>query len=146
MAAVGPIRDEERLGSVAVLGGAPMGVLVVRDPDGTAGDSERMAIEHATTVLTIELARLQNLIETETRLRTNLVLELVEGADRTTIMNRAQALGYDLGRPHRVVLVDGNHVDEIDLFFHAVSRAARAVAAGSLLEPRVQDEVVPGGA
>ena len=145
MAAVGPIRDEERLVSVAVLGGAPMGVLVVRDPDGTAGDSERMAIEHATTVLTIELARLQNLIETETRLRTNLVLELVEGADRTAIMNGAQALGYDLGRPHRVVLIDGNPADEIDMFFHAVSRAARAVAAGSLLAPRLHDVIMLAG-
>ena len=147
MAAASPIRDEERLVSVAVLGGAPMGVLVVHDPDGTAGDSERMAIEHATTVLTIELARLQNLIETETRLRTNLVLELVEGADRTAIMNRAQALGYDLGRPHRVVLADGNPADEIDMFFHAVSRAARAVAAGSLLAPRLHDVILlPGRA
>src|SRR5690348_15490020 len=72
MAADGPIRDGQRLVSVAVLGGAPMGVLAVRDPDGTAGDWERMAIEHATTVLTIELARLQNLLETETRLRTKL--------------------------------------------------------------------------
>ena len=143
MAAVGPIRDEERLVSVAVLGGAPMGVLVVRDPDGTAGDSERMAIEHATTVLTTELARLQNLIETETRLHTNLVLGLVdEGADQTTIMNRAQALGYDLGQPHRVVLVDGSPADEIDMFFHAVSRAARAVEAGSLLAPRLHDVIL----
>ena len=145
MAAAGPIRDEERLVSVAVLGGAPMGVLAVRDPDGTAGDSERMAIEHATTVLTIELARLQSLIETETRLRTNLVLELVEGADRTAIMNRAQAIGYDLGRPHRVVLADGNPADEIDMFFHAVSRAARAVAAGSLLAPRRHDVILLTG-
>src|SRR5690242_1920384 len=40
MAAAGPIRDEDRLVSVAVLGGDPMGVLTVRDPDGTAGDSE----------------------------------------------------------------------------------------------------------
>jgi sugar diacid utilization regulator len=142
MAAASPIRDEERLISVAVLGGAPMGVLVVHDPDGTAGDSDRMAIEHATTVLTIELAPLQNLIETETRLRTNLVLGLVEGADLNTIMNRAQALGYDLGRPHRVVLVDHNPADEIDMFFHAVSRAARAVAAGSLLAARLHDVIV----
>jgi DNA-binding PucR family transcriptional regulator len=145
MAAASPIRDQERLVSVAVLGGAPMGVLAVRDPDGTAGDSERMAIEHATTVLTIELARLQSLIETETRLRTNLVLELVEGADRTAIMNRAQALGYDLGGPHRVVLADGNPADEIDMFFHAVSRAARAVAAGSLLAPRLHDVILLAG-
>jgi sugar diacid utilization regulator len=145
MAAAGPVRDEGRLVSVAVLGGAPMGVLVVRDPDGTAGDWERMTIEHATSVLTIELARLQALIETETRLRINLVLELVKGADRTAVMNRAQSLGYDLGRPHRVVLVEGNPADEIDMFFHAVSRAARAVAAGSLLAPRLHDVVLLAG-
>ena len=83
MAAVSPVRDEDRLVSVAVLGGDPIGVLVLRDADGTAGDFERMAIEHATTVLTMELARVQSLTETATRLRTNLVLELVEGADRT---------------------------------------------------------------
>jgi sugar diacid utilization regulator len=142
MAAAGPVRDEGRLVSVAVLGGAPMGVLAVADPDGTAGDPERMAIEHATTVLTVELARLQALTETEARLRTNLVLELVEGADRTAVMNRAQALGYDLGRPHRVVLADGNPAGEIDGFFRAVSRAARVVAAGSLLAPRLHDVIV----
>jgi sugar diacid utilization regulator len=145
MAAAGPIRDEGRLVSVAVLGGAPVGVLAVHDPDGTAGDSERMAIEHATTVLTVELARLQNQTETAARLRTNLVLELVEGADRTAIMNRAQALGYDLGRPHRVVLADGNPAGEIEGFFRAVSRAAGAVGAGWLLAPRLHDVIVLAG-
>ena len=44
MAAASPVRDEERLVSVAMFGGDPMGVLVLRDPDGTAGDSERMAM------------------------------------------------------------------------------------------------------
>jgi len=145
MAAARPIRDEGRLISVAVLDGAPMGVLVLRDPDGSAGDSERMAIEHATTVLTVELARLQALTETTARLRTNLVLELVEGADRTAVMNRAQALDYDLGGPHRVVLADGNPAGEIDGFFRAVSRAAGAVAAGSLLAPRLHDVIVLTG-
>jgi len=145
MAAARPIRDEGRLISVAVLDGAPMGVLVLRDPDGSAGDSERMAIEHATTVLTVELARLQALTETAARLRTNLVLELVEGADRTAVMNRAQALDYDLGGPHRVVLADGNPAGEIDGFFRAVSRAAGAVAAGSLLAPRLHDVIVLTG-
>jgi len=142
MAAASPVREGGQLVSVAVLGGAPMGVLVLHDPEGTAGDSERMAIEHATTVLTIELARLQSLTEIETRLRTNLVLELVQGADLSRIMNQAQAIGYDLGQPHRVVLVDGDANDEIDLIFHAVSRAVKAVAAGSLLAPRLHDVIV----
>jgi len=145
MAAAGPIRDEGRLVSVAVLGGAPMGVLAVADPDGSAGASERMAIEHATTVLTVELARLQNLTETAARLRISLVLELVEGADRAAVMNRAQALGYDLGQPHRVVLADGDPAGEIDMFFRAVSRAAGAVAAGSLAAPRLHDVIVLAG-
>jgi sugar diacid utilization regulator len=145
MAAAGPVRDEGQLISVAVLGGAPMGVLVLRDPDGSAGDFERMAIEHATTVLTVELARLHALTETAARLRANLVLELVEGADLTSVMNRAQALGYDLGRPHRVVLAEGNPAGEIDGFFRAVSRAASTVAAGSLLAPRLHDVIVLAG-
>ena len=145
MAAVSPVRDEDRLVSVAVLGGDPIGVLVLRDADGTAGDFERMAIEHATTVLTMELARVQSLTETATRLRTNLVLELVEGADRIRIMDRAQALGYDLGRPHRVVLADGDAADDIDRFFHAVSRAAKAVGVGSLLAPRLHHVIVLAG-
>ena len=145
MAAGSPVRDEDRLVSVAVLGGDPMGVLVLRDPGGTAGDFERVAIEHATTVLTMVLARLQSLTETAARLRINLVLELVEGADRTRIMNRAQTLGYDLGRPHRVVLADGNAADGIDGFFHAVSRAAKAAGVGSLLAPRLHDVIVLAG-
>jgi hypothetical protein len=59
MAAAGPIRDGERLFSVAQLGGAPVGVLVLHDPDRTAMDVDRVAIEHATTLLAMECARLQ---------------------------------------------------------------------------------------
>ena len=55
----------------------------------------------------MELARLQTLAEAETRLRSDLVIELVEGTERAQALNRAQALGYDLGRPHRVVVVEG---------------------------------------
>src|SRR5690348_6477409 len=63
MAAAGPIREGERLFSVARLGGAAVGVLVLHDREGTAEQAERVAIEHATTVLTMELARLPALAE-----------------------------------------------------------------------------------
>ena len=92
-----------------------MGVLVLRDPDGTAEKIERVAMEHATTVLAMEMARLQTLAEGDTRLRSNLVLELVAGAERAwpgQLLNRAQALGYDLGRPHRVVVVEAHGDDD----------------------------------
>ena len=147
IAATGPVREGKRLLSVAMLGGSPVALLVLHDPAGTAADTERVAVEHATTVLAMEIARLQHLAQGEARMRTDLVLDLVgdAGADPATMLNRAQALGYDLGRPHRVVLVEAvraHRDDDIGLFFHAVGRAARAVGLGSLLAPRLHDVVL----
>ena len=146
MTVAGPVWEGERLYSVVVLGGAPVGVLNLRDPDSTAGPTALVVMEHATTVLAMEIARLQSLAESDARLRTNLVLDLVAGADPgvggVMLLNRAQALEYDLGRPHRVVLVEAHGDDEIDLFLHAVGRAARAVRAGSLLAPRLHDVIL----
>ena len=156
MTVAGPVWEGKRLYSVAVLGGAPVGMLVLRDTDWTAEQTKLMAMEHsttvlamehATTVLAVEIARLQSLAESGSRLRTNLVLELVAGADTgmdgAMLLNRAQALEYDLGRPHRVVVVETHSDDdEIDLFLHAVGRAARAVKAGSLLAPRLHDVIL----
>jgi sugar diacid utilization regulator len=143
VAAAGPVRDGERLVSVALLAGAPAGVLAVSDPGGRAGGAEQVAIEHATTVLAMEIAFLQGSAETDIHLRSKLVLDLVAGADEPGILNRAQALGYDLGRRHRVLVVEGSRGEEdIDAFFRAVSRAAADVQAGSLLAARQRDVIV----
>lgn len=143
VAASGPLRDGDRLVSVALLGGTPVGVLAVSDPGETAGDSERVAIEHATTVLALEIARLHGLVETESHERSQLVLDLVAGSDEPGILNRAQALGYDLGRPHRVLAVDARRSDEdIDAFVLAVGRAAAGAQVGSLLAPRLREVIV----
>src|ERR1700722_14229529 len=82
MTVAGPGGEGEGLYSVAVLGGAPAGVLVLRDTDRTAGHTELVVMEHATAVLAMEIDRLQSLAEGDTRLRTNLVLDLVAGADK----------------------------------------------------------------
>jgi sugar diacid utilization regulator len=147
MTVPGPVWEGECLYSVAVLGGTPVGVLVLRDPDRTAGHTELVAMEYATTVLAMQVARLQSLAESDTRLRTNLVLDLVAGPDArpdgVLLLNRAQALGYDLGRPHRVILVQAHSDDdEIDPFLHAAVTAARAVRAGSLVAPRLHDVIL----
>ena len=145
MAASRPIRSGERLCWVAVLGGMPVGVLVLQDPDGTAGDTECMALEQAGTVLAAEIARMQSVAETDAHLRANLVLDLIAGTgpDPDAMLNRAQVLGYDLARPHRVLLVEAaRDKDDIDLLLHAVSRAVRQVNIGSLLAPRLRDVVV----
>ena len=143
IAAACPIRDGQRLFSIARLNGTATGVLVLHDPVGTAEKVEWVAIEHATTVLAMELARLHAQAEAQTRLRSDLVVELVEGAERPRALNRAQALGYDLGRPHRVVVVEsGRDDDEEDDFFRAVRRAARDTGLGSLLAPRPGEVVI----
>jgi sugar diacid utilization regulator len=134
MAAAGPIRDGKRLFSVAPLGHAAAGVLVLHEPDGTAEEAERVTIEHATTVLAMEFARLQTLAEAEARLRSDLVVELVEGVEGAQALSHALPLGYDLGRPHRVIVVEGCHGDDqADDFLHAVRRAAQEARIGSLV-------------
>ncbi len=140
----GPVRDGRRLISVARLSGAPVGAVVLADPARTAGEAERVAIEHATTVLAMEVARLQSLNESQTRARSNLVLELVIGEEGTGVVSRAQALGYDLGRPQRVVALErgSSGSEEIDVFFQAVSRAATAHRVGSMLAARLTDVIL----
>ena len=83
-----------------------VGVLALIDPDESAGDDVRVAIEHGATVLAIVLVRLATIVEIELRLRRDLVDELLAGTDETIAIARAEALGYDLERPHRVVVVE----------------------------------------
>ncbi len=140
----GLVRDGDRLVSVARLAGAPVGVLILADPDRTAGEAERVTIEHATTVLAMEVGRQQSLGESQARARSNLVLELVTGAEGPGVSTRAQALGYDLGRPHRVVTLEfgAGAREHIDAHFNAVSRAASAARVGSLLAARLSDVIL----
>jgi sugar diacid utilization regulator len=90
----------------------------------------------------MEVARLQGLGESEPHRRRQLVLDLVGGADLPGILNRAQGLGYDLGRPHRVIAVEGRRQDDIDAFAGAVGRAAADTRVASLLAPRTRDVIV----
>jgi DNA-binding PucR family transcriptional regulator len=132
-----PIREGGRLLAIASPGADVLGVLAVIDPGGTAGDQEQIALEHGATVLAMELARLRSLAETELRLRRDLVEELLSGTDEESALGRAQALGHDLERRHRVVVAEGRgRSRDEDAFFHAVQRAARSTGVGVLLVAR----------
>ncbi len=131
------VRDRGRLIALAQQGNEVLGVIALVDPNRTAGDSERVALEHGNTVLTLELAHLRALGEVEVRLRRDLVEELLAGTDARSANDRARALGYDLARPHRVVVVaNGNLRTEHETFFHTVRRAVRATGVGTLLVAR----------
>ena len=134
----GPIRDRGRLIVVAEQNGQALGTIALIDPDRTAGQSEKTALEHANTVLRLELVHLRALGEVELRVRRDLVEELLAGTDLDTAFERARALGYDLARPHRVVLVtNGTPRTDHEAFYHAVRRAVRSSKIGSLLAARL---------
>jgi DNA-binding PucR family transcriptional regulator len=138
-----PLRVEDRWIGVIQPQQDVTGALVLIDPDGEATPQQLTALEHGMTVLAMELARLRSLAESELRVRRDLVEELLAGTDEESALRRAQALRYDLERPHRVVVVEGHDRDHDDeAFLHGVRRAARDLPVGSLLIRRGSHVVV----
>ena len=132
-----PIREGGNLVALAHPQGDVLGVICLVDPAGAAGEHEVMALEHGATILAMELARVRSLAESELRIRRDLVDELLTGTDEESALARATALGYDLQRPHRVVVVEGRgRSKDGDALFQAVRHAAREESAGSLLVAR----------
>lgn len=131
-----PVRSNGRLVTVARPRHDVLGVLFLVDPAGSAGEAEIVALEHGATVLAIELARLLSLAETELRLGVDVVADLVGGTDVAGASRRAEALGRDLSRPHRVVVIGTSRPrPEPDALVHAV-RGALAGAHPPLLMQR----------
>lgn len=106
-----PVRGDDRLLTVVRPHPDVVGVLMLVDPSQLAGDHESVALEHGATVLAIELARLHGLAETELRLGRNLVSDLITGTSDEAF-ERAQALGHDLRRAHRVVVLCSERPDD----------------------------------
>ena len=121
-----------------------MGAIVLADPGDSAGEAERMTVEYAAAVLAMEATRVQSMRESHARACSNLVLDLVAGQAGPAVLGRAQALSYDLGLPHRVVAVESDRggADQIDVFFHAVTRAAAATRVGSVAAARTTDVIL----
>jgi sugar diacid utilization regulator len=129
-----PVRDRDRLLALASPRPGVLGVLALIDPEHRAASTEVMALEHGATVLAVELARLRGLADTEFRVRRELVQDLLAGTDDESSYRRAEALGYDLGRPHRVVVVEAAQRSVAhDDVLHATRRALRAQQVTALL-------------
>ena len=100
------VRDGGRVVALASPRPGVLGLLALMDPDHRAGTTDVMALEHGATVLAVELARLRGLADTELRVRRELVHDLLTGTGDESAYLRAEALGYDLGRPHQVAVVE----------------------------------------
>jgi GGDEF-like domain len=128
------VRDGDRVVALASPRPGVTGLLALMDPDRRAGTTDVMAIEHGATVLAVELARLRGVADTELRVRRELVQDLLTGTDDESAYQRAEALGYDLGLPHQVAVVElaeSSPADEDVLL--AVRRALRQQPLPALL-------------
>jgi sugar diacid utilization regulator len=124
------VRDGDRVVALASPRPGVLGLLALIDPAHRAATTDVMALEHGATVLAVELARLHGMADAELRVRRELVQDLLTGTDDESAYLRAEALGYDLGRPHQVAVLevadsgpDGKHGQEDVL--HATRRALR---------------------
>src|SRR2546423_3888190 len=97
-----PLRGGDRLFALAQPRDEILGLLALIDPLGEAGPPDSFALQHGALVLAAELSHLPGPGEMELRLRGDLVDDLCTGTDDETAHTRAQALGYDLPRPHRL--------------------------------------------
>ncbi|HEY0493859.1 MAG TPA: PucR family transcriptional regulator ligand-binding domain-containing protein [Candidatus Dormibacteraeota bacterium] len=70
-----------------------------------------MAIEHAATVLALEIIKQREVAEAEDRVRGELVDDLLNGTygDEANAQRRARHLRHDLSLPHLVLVVDVDH-------------------------------------
>jgi sugar diacid utilization regulator len=120
-----------------------VGVIALIDPARTASETDLAALEHAATVLSVELARLQSVAEAELRTGRDFAEELLAGADESTVKASAHVLGYDPQRPHRVVIATGRpQSGPGEQFFQAVVRHVRRLDIGSLVVARTDYVVV----
>ncbi|MFJ5218833.1 PucR family transcriptional regulator [Streptomyces sp. NPDC088354] len=137
----GPVRIKDRLIAPVRLHGEILGVLALVDAQDEADSHTVLALEHAATSLTLELAHLRRLAELELRLHRELVDDLLAGTDETSAYARSEAVGHDLHRTQYVVVVQWSNRTADDSFTQTVSRAASAVGMRSLLTGR-SDHVV----
>jgi len=120
-----------------------IGIIALDGPPELERDNDLVALEYGATVLSIELARVQSAVETELRMRRDLAEALLSGDDESATRNQAHALGYDLLRPHRVVIVSiGDRAPLDDAFFRLVSRHVKRLNIGSLVVGRSDGVVI----
>ncbi len=129
-----PIRRGDRLMVLARPATGLIGLLTLIDPDRTAGPTDIVILEHARTVLAMELLRLQRLADSQHQLAGDLLTSILDGADQNVALDRAQALGYDLHRAHRIMIVaSANPATHAEAILGAVRAAARESQVGSVL-------------
>jgi len=138
-----PVRHRDRLMLLARPATGVVGLLALIDPDRAAGPTDVMILEHARAVLAQELIRLQRLAESQQKLAAAMLTAILDAAGDDVVLDRGQALGYDLQRPHRIMIVtDGNRTVDGETVLDAVRQAAREYRIGSVALAHVDSVVL----
>jgi len=93
------------------IGAELLGHVVVAEGDADSHDLDVRAVEHAATVLALEIVKQRVARATEERLRSDFLSDLLDGRDAggERIGERARHYGLSLGAEHRVVVVALEH-------------------------------------
>lgn len=126
-----PEREGDRLFCVIRPQTDILGVMVLYDPRRSVDRLDTFALEHAATVLALELSHQRALAEAEVRVRRDLVDDLLAGTDDASAYSRAEALGQNLRIPHTVTVLEWGD----DIPADAVCKSARRWAVSSGLHP-----------
>jgi PucR family transcriptional regulator, purine catabolism regulatory protein len=100
-----------RIIAPVMAGSECLGYLSIIDHPSHMEELAFMAIEHAATVLSLELIKQREVAEAEDRVRGELVDDLLAGSfgDEANAQRRARYLRYDLALPHLLLVVDIDH-------------------------------------
>ncbi|TQC44159.1 PucR family transcriptional regulator [Rhodococcus sp. WS4] len=128
-----PLRDDNRIVQIVRPGKTLLGVLYLSDPDHRATDLDTFALEYAATVLAVDMAHRRSLAETEARLSRDLGADLLTGTDDDSAYSRADALGYDLHTPQRVLVVQWGPDTPVETVAEAFRRHLTSTDSAALL-------------
>ncbi|HTW20775.1 MAG TPA: helix-turn-helix domain-containing protein [Mycobacteriales bacterium] len=123
--AAGALPVDRGLAALARARAEPLGVITLVGAASPVDDFERVALEYAATVLSIELMRARSITETELRLGGDLADLLVTGTTLAAVRSRVEAVGVDPSALQVVVVVEGRtRRGDDETFFQAVRQAA----------------------
>lgn len=119
----GPLRIDNRLCVLIQPHAEILGVMALISKGKNFDEAHSFALKYGSSLLGVELSHQRSLAEMQLTLRRELVDDLLAGTDADGAYARAEAMGYDLRRPHYVMVIhSGRGATNTDIA--AVSRAA----------------------
>jgi hypothetical protein len=120
---VGPVRTHDRVCVLIQPHVEILGVVALIGAGDEFDEDQLFALRYGSRVLGVELSHRRSLAEMQLNLRRELVDDLLAGTDADGAYARAEAMGYDLRRPHYVMAIrNGQGAKKADVA--AIGRAA----------------------